>query len=271
MPKFLTTAQIEKFHTDGYVAPLRVISPERAAAIRQQLEDFEKTNGPLMKVARFRPHMLLTCIRDLVREERIIDAVEDLFGPNILVWSSDFLIKEPRDPGFVSWHQDSNYWGLSSPDVVTAWVALSESDEENGAMKVIPGTHQEKALPHRDTFAKENILTRGQEIAVDVDPGRAKTLELKAGEMSLHHVGIVHGSEPNRSNRRRFGFAIRYIPTYVRQLDRKASASLVRGFDEFKSFESEPVPTRDMDPVCVAFRETANKKALAANFVAKPT
>lgn len=179
---------------------------------------------------RKRPHLLFTCLNDLIREERILDAIEDLYGENLLVWYGDPFIKEPSDPAFVSWHQDSTYWGLSTPNVVTAWVALSESNKANGALEVVPGTYLKDQLPHRDTFAKDNLLSRGQEIAVEVDPGTSVMLELEPSEMSLHHVRLIHGSAPNRSKtQRRIGFAIRYIPTYVRQLDRGNAASLVRG------------------------------------------
>src|SRR5439155_22534177 len=139
----------------------------------------------------------------------------------------------------------------------------------NGAMEVIPGTHL-KQQPHRDTFAQDNMLSRGQKVAVDVDPGRAVTLALQPGEMSLHHVRIVHGSAPNRSGQRRFGYVTRYIPTYVQQIDgRHNSATLVRGVDEFRSFEHEPIPTRDMEPSCVAFWEMTRQRSKASNLAAK--
>jgi ectoine hydroxylase-related dioxygenase (phytanoyl-CoA dioxygenase family) len=181
----------------------------------------------------------------------IVDAIEDLYGPDLLCWNTNFFIKEGRTPAFVSWHQDSTYWGLSSPDVVTAWIAFSESNEASGAMSVIPGTHLMDQVPHRDTFNDQNLLTRGQEVAVDVDQSKAVRLDLRPGEMSLHHVRIVHGSPPNNSENRRIGFAIRYIPTSVRQLHGDDSATLVRGVDRFNSFEHEPRPTQDMQPELV--------------------
>ncbi len=180
-----------------------------------------------------------------------MDAIEDLHGPDLLCWTSNFFIKEAADPAFVSWHQDSTYWGLDRPDVVTAWVALTPSNESNGAMGFIPGTHTSDQIPHRDTFAKNNLLTRGQEVAVEVDPGRAVAIELAPGEMSLHHVRLVHGSPPNPSNDRRIGFAIRYIPTSLRQVAGEDSATLVRGVDVHRHFQHEPRPTADMDPAFV--------------------
>ena len=123
-----------------------------------------------------------------------------MIGPDILCWSTGFFTKNARDPSYVSWHQDSTYWGLEPPDIVTAWVALSDSTLANGAMRVIPGTHLMDQLAHHDTFAPDNLLSRGQEIAVEVDEREAVALELRAGEMSLHHVRLIHGSDPNPSD-----------------------------------------------------------------------
>lgn len=256
MPKLLTDAQVERFREEGYVSPVRVMSAQAADAVREQLEAYERgSGGPLRGNLRHKAHLLFRFVSDLVHQERIVDAIEDLYGSDLLCWNTNFFIKEANNPAFVSWHQDSTYWGLSSPDVVTAWIALSRSDEESGAMSVVPGTHKLDQVPHRDTFDERNLLTRGQEVAVDVDTSRAVRLDLEPGEMSLHHVRIVHGSPPNRSSRRRIGLAIRYIPTSVRQLQGEDSATLVRGTDRVGSFEHEPVPVRDMQPEMVALHQ----------------
>jgi hypothetical protein len=252
MPKILTQEQVDAYWRDGCIFPIRVMSPEAAGEIRARLEAFERqAGGPLKGDLRHKSHLLFSWLGDLVREERILDAVEDLYGPNLLCWTTNFFIKEARNPAFVSWHQDSTYWGLDRPDVVTAWVALTPANRSNGAMGYIPGTHTSEQIPHRDTFAKNNLLTRGQEIAVEVNEDEAVTIELQPGEMSLHHVRLVHGSPPNPSDDRRIGFAIRYIPTSVRQVAGEDSATLVRGVDEHRHFGPEPRPTRDMDPAFV--------------------
>jgi non-haem Fe2+, alpha-ketoglutarate-dependent halogenase len=257
MPKLLTKDQIETFWRDGCVFPIRVMSEAQAADLRARLEAFERdTGGPLKGALRHKSHLLFTWLAELVRNDTIVDAVDDLYGRNLLCWTTNFFIKEANNPGFVSWHQDSTYWGLDKPDVVTAWVALTPSNRSNGAMGFIPGTHSKDQIPHRDTFAKNNLLTRGQEVAVDVDEKQAVTIELQPGEMSLHHVRLVHGSPPNPSNDRRIGFAIRYIPTSVAQIAGEDSATLVRGVDAFHHFEHEPLPARDMDP---AFLELHRK------------
>ncbi len=265
MPKILSEAQIEQYRRDGYVHPIRIMGADQAAELRRRLEAFEATTGgPLKGDLRHKTHLLFSWLADLVHDARILDAVEDLYGPDLLCWSSSFFIKEPRSPGFVSWHQDSTYWGLSRPDVVTAWVALSPSNRANGAMEVIPGTHLMDQIAHRDTFDKDNMLSRGQEVMVDVDPSRAVALELEPGEASLHHVRLVHGSAANPSPDRRIGFAIRYIPTDVSQIAGKSdSATLVRGDDRHGNFHLEPRATRDLDPEFVALHRDLSARNAA--------
>jgi non-heme Fe2+,alpha-ketoglutarate-dependent halogenase len=261
MTKTLSACQVNQFREQGYVAPIRVMSASQALELRERLETFEQGNDKIRKKAlHMKPHLLLPWLNDLVRSAGIVDAIEDLYGENLLCWTSSFFIKNAQDPAFVSWHQDSTYWGLSKPDVVTAWVALSESNESNGAMQVVPGTHLLDQMPHRDTFSEHNLLTRGQEVAVDVDPSKAVSLELEPGEMSLHHVRIVHGSPPNASDKRRIGFAIRYIPTYVRQLEGDDSATLVRGIDTYQTFEHEPKPSVELDPELVALHQQIGER-----------
>jgi non-haem Fe2+, alpha-ketoglutarate-dependent halogenase len=264
MPKVLTPAQVEQYKRDGYVHPIRIMSEGKAAELRARLEAYEaSTGGPLRGEVRHKSHLLFTWLSDLVHDETVVGAVSDLYGPDLFCWSSTFFIKEPRNPAFVSWHQDSTYWGLDRQEIVTAWIALSPSTRENGAMEVIPGTHTMSQIPHRDTFARDNLLTRGQEVAVEVDPAKAVTIELRPGEMSLHHVLIVHGSAPNPSGIRRIGFAARYLPTSLRQISgERDSATLVSGSDAFGNFEHEPRPARDLDPEFVALhRSIAERNA----------
>lgn len=251
--KLLSEAAVRQYREQGYYAPVRVMSPAEAGLLRRALEDHEAGAGILAGPLRHKSHLLFTWLNDLVRHPRILDAIEDVIGPNILCWGSSFFIKEPRNPGFVSWHQDSTYWGLDPADVITAWIAFSDSTAENGAMRVIPGTHTMEQIPHRDTFRPENLLSRGQEIEVDVDEKQAVMLELRAGEMSLHHVRLIHGSDPNPSDLRRIGYAIRYIPTTVRQVaGSHDSATLVRGVDAYGHFEPEQRPDADLSPAALA-------------------
>jgi non-heme Fe2+,alpha-ketoglutarate-dependent halogenase len=261
MPKCLTPVQIEQYREEGCVFPIRIMSETEAAELRGRLEAFERrTGGPLKGDMRHKSHLLFAWLAELVRRSSILDAVEDLHGPDLLCWTTNFFIKEAADPAFVSWHQDSTYWGLSEPDVVTAWVAFTPATEANGAMEYIPGSHKLDQIPHRDTFAKHNLLTRGQEVMVEVDHSRRRIITLRPGEMSLHHVRLVHGSPPNPSNDRRIGFAIRYIPTMVAQLAGEDSATLVRGEDRHHHFMPEPQPSRDLDPELVALHRTITER-----------
>jgi non-haem Fe2+, alpha-ketoglutarate-dependent halogenase len=252
--KALNETAVRQYHELGYYAPVPALSRAEATELRARLEAFEAGAGVLSGKLRHKPHLLFTWLNDLVRHPRILDAVEDIIGPDILCWGTSFFIKEKRNPGYVSWHQDSTYWGLEPPDIITAWVAFTDSTAANGAMRVIAGSHKLDQVPHRDTFAAENLLSRGQEITVDVDEGQAAMLELAAGEMSLHHVRLIHGSDPNPSDDRRIGFAIRYIPTYVRQIaGSHDSATLVRGVDRHHNFEEEQRPLADMSAEAQAY------------------
>jgi non-haem Fe2+, alpha-ketoglutarate-dependent halogenase len=263
MAKLLSTEQIAQYREEGYLAPIRIMAEDEAAALRRALEAVEaKMGGKLRGDLRHKSHLLFPFLADLVRHPVLLDAVEDLLGPDLLCWTSNFFIKEAANPAFVSWHQDSTYWGLSAPEVATAWVALTASNADNGAMAVIPGSHKLDQVPHHDTFDRYNLLSRGQEIAVEVDAAQAVMLELRPGEMSLHHVRLVHGSAPNPSDDRRIGFAIRYIPTHIRQLEGEDSATLVRGNDHFGHFELEPRPAGEMMPEMLAMhKEIAERSA----------
>ena len=249
MTRLLSPASVARYQRDGFFFPITVLTTAEAAEYRGRLEAVEAEHGgALTGELRHKPHLLFTWLADLVRRPAILDAVEDVLGPDLLVWSSSFFIKNGRDAAFVSWHQDATYWGLSEPDVLTAWVAFTESSVKSGAMRMVPGTHTEQ-VAHRDTFARDNLLSRGQEIAVEVDESRAVDVVLHPGEMSLHHVRMFHGSPPNRSADRRIGYAIRYVPTYVRQISPvRDSATLVRGVDEYGHFDLEEPPAADLDP-----------------------
>src|SRR2546428_1272418 len=249
MAKQLSASALAQYHRDGFYVPIRVLSREEAAGCRRRLETYEaERGGAIGGELRHKTHLLFTWLDRLVRHPRILDAVEDVLGPNLLVWSTSFFIKDAHDPAYVSWHQDATYWGLSEPDVVTAWLAFTDATVENGAMRMVPGSHGEQHA-HRDTFAPDNLLSRGQEIAVEVDEARGVDILLRAGEMSLHHVRMVHGSPANRSGDRRIGFAIRYVPTYVKQLAGEGdSALLVRGVDAHHHFAAERPPASDLAP-----------------------
>ena len=248
MPKILTDAEIAQFERDGFVFPIRVMPAADAARYHAALETYEAASGgPIQANMRHKMNLLFTWANQLVRLPRILDAVEDLIGPDIICWTTNFFIKEARDPAFVSWHQDSTYWGLEPCEVVTAWVALTDAPVASGAMKFLPESHQLDQIRHTDTFDEQNLLTRGQEVDMAVDETLAVDVPLAAGEISLHHIRLVHGSKPNTTDQRRVGLAIRYVPPHVRQIKLRDSAMLVRGRDDYGHFDWEPEPIADLD------------------------
>lgn len=254
MPKILSDEQAANYRRDGFVSPVRVMSEEDAAAYRRRFEAYEEAHGGWYEFSKGQKiHLLQTWAAELVTHPRILDAVEDTLGPDIMCWGSSLFVKEPGTTSFVSWHQDSTYWGLSKPNVVTAWVALSPATEISGCMKVVPGTHTWEQVPHDDTLSSDNLLTRGQEIAVEVNEDDAVAMPLQPGEISVHHIRTVHGSAPNLSDDRRIGYAIRYITPDVAQVNAPDdSAVLCRGEDRHGNFIHEKLPQADMDDAALA-------------------
>ena len=272
MGKMLDQSRIDRYHRDGYAYPIKVMDAGDAAAFRRRFEAYETANGGWYELSKGQKlYLLQTWVADLVRHPRVLDAVEDVLGPDILCWGTSLFVKDARNPSFVTWHQDATYWGLDRPDVVTAWIALSPATLESGCMKVIPGSQKWEQVEHRDTLAKENLLTRGQEMAVDVNEEEAVAMPLAPGEMSLHHVLVAHASEPNQSDDRRIGVAIRYVAPHVRQINGdKDSAMLCRGEDTHGNFIHETPPEADMDDAAraehariMAFRQGVLYKGVA--------
>jgi non-haem Fe2+, alpha-ketoglutarate-dependent halogenase len=242
MGKCLTREQIERFDSDGVVFPVRVCAADDMAMRMSWLREIEaRRAGRLPPALNAKAHLLVPWLWDLVHDPAIVDAVEDLLGPDLLCWGTSFISKNGPDARHVTWHQDATHWHLSEPRAVTAWVAFTPSTRENGCVRVIPGSNRH-AVPHRDSGDRLNMLGMREEVAIAVDTDRAVDLVLQPGEMSLHHPLVVHGSEPNPSTLRRTGFAIRYIPAEVAQEPGlRNSATLVRGRDH-GHFEPEIAP-----------------------------
>ena len=259
MLKVLSEAAVAQYRCDGYYSPIPILEAEVAVSARHSLEASEAVHGRLMVGSfRVKSHLLFPWVDALMRHERLLDVIEDLIGPDILCWNTIFWIKEAQSPSFVSWHQDLNYWGLDADDLVTAWLALSPASLESGCMRVMPGSHAAEMLPHRDTYHADNMLTRGQEVAVEVDEAETVAMPLAPGELSVHNGRIAHASGPNVTDDRRIGLSLHYIPTRARQqVGGWDSAALVRGEDRYGHFAPTPVPAEDMDPVAVAFHEKA--------------
>ncbi len=193
----------------------------------------------------------------MVAHPRLLDAVEDIIGPDILCWGSSFFEKEARDPGFVSWHQDSTYYGIEPPETLTAWLAISDSTLASGCMKFIPGSQGKGVYHHDENREANNLLSRGQTIP-GVETDKAVAMELRAGQFSFHEEDTVHGSEPNRSGDRRIGLSIHYVPPTLRDVKYPgASAMLLRGEDTHGYWERDPRPEVDWDAACLAALDDA--------------
>ena len=261
MLKVLNERAVEQYKRDGYYFPVKILDDEQVAANRTLLENFETSQGkPIGGALRNKSHLLFTWVDDLMRHPKILDAVEDLIGTDILCWNTFFWVKEPGSESFVSWHQDLRYWGLDTDDLVSVWLALSPATLESGCMRVLPGSHRGDLLPHKDEFKENNLLTRGQEISVEVDEAKAVAMPLQPGEMSMHNVRLAHASGPNRSTDRRIGLSLHYMPTSTKQVVGEwDSAALVRGEDRHGHFTLAPRPSKDFDPAAVAFHEKATQ------------
>ncbi|MBM3619659.1 MAG: phytanoyl-CoA dioxygenase family protein [Alphaproteobacteria bacterium] len=250
----LSAAEVAAYHERGYHLKVNAFSVDEANAFNRRFEESEKRAGASLSTGllNMKPHLVFPWLDAIVRDARILDAVESILGPDLLCFSSGFFNKGPGDGTYVSWHQDATYWGLAAPEVVTAWVAFAPSNELSGCMRVVPGSHLTQ-LKHHDTFAEKNLLTRGQEVEAKVDESQAVDFVLEPGEVSLHHVLIVHGSGPNRASWPRRGFAIRYMPTSLKPAEgRSSSALLVRGVDRFKYHLAEVSPEAELHPDAVA-------------------
>ena len=259
MSKVLSDEALARYARDGVHFPVPALSAEEASHYRNCLEAFEASNGgPLRGSLMFKSHLLFTWVDELIRHPKILDAVEDILGPNLLAWNTHWFIKEPNDGRYVGWHQDLTYWHLEPDEAISAWIALSPATVATGAMRMVPGTHRREIVEHTDTWREGAMLTRGQEIAVEVDEAAGIDVVLQPGEMSLHHHKIFHASPANQGDDRRIGLAVRYIPTHVRQVAiNDDSAALVRGVDHYNHFRHEPRPGRDMDPALLAEQTAA--------------
>lgn len=248
----LTESQSGAYRRDGFLSPIRVMDAATAAAYRRRFEAYEQAQSGWYELSKGQKiYLLQTWAAELASREEVLDAVEGVLGPDIFVWGVSLFVKDAGEGAYVSWHQDATYWGLNKLAVTTAWIALSPATLESGCMKMLPGSHEWDPLPHTDTLAEKNLLTRGQEI--EVDDRDAVALEMQPGEMSLHHVMTAHASAPNLSDDRRIAVAIRYVAPDVAQVNgERDGAWLVRGEDRHGNFVHETPPKADMDEAALA-------------------
>ena len=255
----LTLEQVTHYETHGWVAPVEVMTEAEATSLLSQLERAE-ANFPdaLNAENRNNAHLEFPFLAKVACHPAIVEAARDLVGPDLTLWSTVLFIKEPDSSAFVSWHQDAFYMGLEPSNFVTAWLAFTPSTIESGCVSVIPGTHGDRA-DHVDTFGQDNILTRGQQVS-GIDPEAAVHLELRPGQMSLHHPWLVHGSQPNRSAGRRVGMAMQsYLGGDVRPLQGEHHVMHIAGQPVPAHFVAAPRPNVDSAPSSNVARRAANQ------------
>lgn len=240
----LSTEQIQTYQAEGYLSGIRIASDAEAAQIRACFDALEAQEGrEKAQIGLLDRHFDQEFIWNLATHPTILDCVESLIGPNILLLATHFFCKYGQGEKFVAWHQDVTYWGLEPPLALTAWYAVDASDRENGCMRVLPGTHHDGIREHGTAHTQGNLLSINQEVPVrPEEESRATDLILRAGEMSLHDGALIHGSLPNVSTRRRCGLTLRYVPTWVKpvalnSMGKRWHAVLVRGTDSEKNFE----------------------------------
>ncbi len=257
----LSQEQQKHYEEHGFVAPINVLSADEVSATLQALSDAEaQWPDSLSGAGRNNAHYVLPALDTLTHHPAILDAVESLIGHNILVAGTTLFIKEPDNSGFISWHQDARYIGLEPHNWVTAWLALTEVNEENGCMFMWPGSHKGPLVEHTDTFGKNNLLTRGQTVP-NVPESETVPVILAPGQLSLHHPRVVHGSGPNRSSDRRIGFAIQsYIGADVEQVIGEIYVQQARGTDPYGHHTHRERTKTAMSSESIVFRDKANER-----------
>jgi non-heme Fe2+,alpha-ketoglutarate-dependent halogenase len=247
VPKILSYAQIRSYQQDGVLFPLPALGGADLQHFRSWHDELDRRlGGRPTAQQKGECHLHYQWAGDLATHPTILDAVEDLIGGNILVHSSTIFAKDTGDQRFVSWHQDSYYWQLSEPRLVSAWIALTDSGTENGCLRVLPGTHT-RHFVHIEQRHENNILGKGLTVSEGLDFATAVDVVLKAGEMSFHHANIVHGSQPNTSTGPRIGFAVRYVSTDVSQAKLHHQVILARGRDDYGFYDVQEKPTAGIE------------------------
>lgn len=252
----LSQSQQDQYWCDGFLFPLPALDANTARNTRSELERIEQAwrvrdlPHPLNTYKRVNAHVVIPMAAQIAHDPAILDVVEGILGPDILIYSTEFFIKEPRTKQVVSMHQDLTYWGLGAIDgLVTAWIALSPATPTSGCMDFVAGSHKNAILPHVDSFDPNNLLSRGQEVKVDVAPKDKTAIEIHPGQMSLHHGLTIHGSGPNSSDDRRIACVVRYVrPDVAQQVGDGDFAMLARGTDAHGNFTHIPVPTSPFAP-----------------------
>ena len=257
----LTADQLNHYKDKGYISPVNALTSSEAKEIRDEIEKIENEwPGALEGINRNYIHLISPIFNKVCLNKNILDAVESIIGKNILICGTTLFIKNPNEKGFVSFHQDAKYIGLEPHNWVTAWLAVTDANEQNGCMRMLPGSHKENLKTHEQKFDENNLLTRGQTIT-NVPLNKTDPIILKAGQLSLHHPKIVHGSGLNQSNDKRIGFVIQsYIGDNVNQVIGKMYVQKARGEDKFKHHEYSKIPNQLMGKNEINSQTKANEE-----------
>ena len=261
--------KIKKFYeTNGYFLPIEVMSTEMAAEASVKLENISKNpNSKILHPWNLQAHLLASWIYNICANPRVLDSVQAVIGPNILIQSADIFIKPPKVKKYINWHQDANYWGLKPFELVTGWIALTDVFPQNGCMYYLPKSHLYNKIHHIETFDVKSDLTRGQEIDLNIDIDKQVPVILKAGQMALHHCLLAHGSGPNLTDKYRVGIAVRYLPTHVKQTEGPPiSMILARGEDLYNHFKTDKIPKGDFDETTIAEHDKAMTPHTSSNY-----
>lgn len=257
----LSSPAVEDYGRDGVLFPIPALDPEEAAHYRAAVEELVSRLGGDPKPADMgQPHLHFRWAHRLATHPAVLDAIESVLGPNILIHSTSIFRKPPRSGSYVSWHQDGAYWGLNAPLLTSAWIALTESTPANGCLRVVPGSHRQRILPYKESPTADNLLVSGLEVAVEVDENQAVDVVLAPGEMSLHQVDIIHGSSANRSEASRIGYAVRYVAPELSQALPHHAVVLARGCDDHHHYEIRTeLPANDFEEGLMAQREFSER------------
>lgn len=242
----MNSEQVARFETEGYLNGITISDDQAAAEIRGAFDRLEAAEGrEHCEIGLQGRHLDVPFIRDLAHHPQILDCMEALMGPDIMILSTHAFCKYPQThQKHVAWHQDVTYWGLEPPYALTAWYAIDDSDADNGCMRVLPGSHRQGVLEHGKSDQPGNLLSINQQVSCAIDEQQAVNLELRSGQISIHHGHLIHNSHPNHSTRRRCGLTIRYCPPHVKPITRNSlgqawPAVLARGEDRFGHFEDQ--------------------------------
>jgi non-haem Fe2+, alpha-ketoglutarate-dependent halogenase len=263
--KALTREQIDSYRYNGFLFPIPALTPEEIVTCLAGLERLETELGSPVAAAdvKWRSHAYAHSpwFNTLIRHPKILDAIEDVIGPNILVWTSTFFIKEPHSPTFAAWHQDGSYFGLEPHEQVCAWVALTDASREAGCMEHLSGRGAARQLHHSPLGLANSINRAGQTIMESFDETGPVAMSLQAGEFSLHHEFSVHRSAPNNASHRRVGIGLNYIPTHVRvDSPVRLCAMLVRGEDTHGHFDLIEPPSAERDAAALAVHQRVSDR-----------